>query len=81
MVVLTPPSGPHPQRMRRAFDGVRVSASGGYDTANWTSDGITYRAEVRSPATDEDRARLLARVDEVAEIPRAIRAAPPVERA
>jgi uncharacterized OsmC-like protein len=63
-----------------AVDGVRVTASGGFDTATWTSTGITYRVEVRSPASDLDLARLLDRVDEVAEIPRAIRAGAPVAR-
>ncbi|MEV0900440.1 OsmC family protein [Actinoplanes sp. NPDC049802] len=63
------------------IDGVRVRASGGYDTGTWTSRGISYQVEIRSPATDEALAALLARVDEVAEIPRAIRAGASVERA
>ncbi|WP_436535869.1 OsmC family protein [Actinoplanes sp. HUAS TT8] len=61
-------------------DGVRVTASGGFDTTTWASTGITYRVDLRSPASAEDQARLLARVDEVAEIPRAIRAGAPVQR-
>ena len=62
------------------IEGVRVTASGGFDTQAWTSTGITYRVEVRSPASDEELLRLLDRVDEVAEIPRAIRAGATVRR-
>ena len=61
-------------------EGVRVTASGGFDTQAWTSTGITYRVEVRSPASDAELDRLLERVDEVAEIPRAIRAGATVRR-
>lgn len=67
--------------MQIALDGVRVSASGQYDPGTWASTGITYSVETESPATDEKLATLLARVDEVAEIPRAIRAGATVERA
>lgn len=62
------------------IDGVRVTASGGFDTQTWTSTGITYHVELRSPAPDEELAALLGRVDEVAEIPRAIRAGATVTR-
>jgi uncharacterized OsmC-like protein len=62
------------------IDGVRVTASGGFDTANRASTGITYRVELHSPASAEEQARLLDRVDEVAEIPRAIRAGATVQR-
>lgn len=61
-------------------DGVRVSAAGGFDTQTWASSGIAYRVELRSPAAAEDLARLLDRVDDVAEIPRAIRAGATVQR-
>lgn len=61
-------------------DGVRVTAAGGFDMSTWASSGITYRVELASPASPTDQAALLARVDEVAEIPRAIRAGAPVER-
>ncbi|MBY8875055.1 OsmC family protein [Micromonospora sp. PLK6-60] len=61
-------------------DGVRVTASGAFDPATWASTGITYRVELRSPASDEELGRLLDRVDEVAEIPRAIRAGATVRR-
>lgn len=60
-------------------EGVRVVATGGFDTATWTSTGISYEVELAGPA-DGDRDRLLARVDEVAEIPRAVRAGAEVRR-
>ncbi|MGC9670082.1 OsmC family protein [Planosporangium sp. 12N6] len=62
------------------IDGARVTASGGFDTQTWTSTGITYHVELRSPASTEELARLLDRVDEVAEIPRVIRAGAAVRR-
>ncbi|MFB9237676.1 OsmC family protein [Plantactinospora siamensis] len=60
--------------------GVRVAASGGFDPDTWASTGITYRVDLDSPAAAEDLRRLLDRVDEVAEIPRAVRAGAPVRR-
>lgn len=60
-------------------DGVRVLASGSFDD-QWASTGITYTVEVSSSASDADVARLIAAVDDVAEIPRAIRAGAPVRR-
>lgn len=62
------------------IDGVRVSAEGGFDTQTWTSTGITYQVELDSPASADDLALLLDRVDDVAEIPRAIRAGTTVHR-
>jgi uncharacterized OsmC-like protein len=62
------------------IEGVRVTASGSFDTQTWTSTGIAYQVELRSPASPEELARLLNRVDEVAEIPRAIRAGATVVR-
>lgn len=59
--------------------GVRVVASGGFDDA-WASTGITYAVEVDTPASPDDVARLLAVVDDVAEIPRAVRAGARVAR-
>jgi hypothetical protein len=61
--------------------GVRVSARGEFDTETWVSTGITYSLEVDSTAPDDEVARLVARVDEVAEIPRVLRAGMTVERA
>lgn len=60
--------------------GVRVSAAGDFDTSTWTSTGISYRADVSSAATGDEIAHLLEVVDEVAEIPRAIRAGAVVHR-
>ena len=62
------------------IDGVRVTARGDFDTATWKSRGITYSVELDSPASDGERERLLDRVDEVAEIPRTIRAGATVHR-
>ena len=61
--------------------GVRVTAGGGFDTGSWSSTGIEYSVEVDSPAGPEGINRLLAQVDAVAEIPRAIRAGADVTRA
>ena len=63
------------------LDGVRVSAAGGFDTDTWASTGISYAVEVSSGAPAGEVARLLEVVDRVAEIPRAIRAGAPVQRA
>ncbi|WP_336922829.1 OsmC family protein [Aquipuribacter sp. SD81] len=60
--------------------GVRVEAGGGFDE-QWASTGVTFTVSVDSPADGADVTRLLARVDEVAEIPRALRAGAPVRRA
>lgn len=59
--------------------GVRVTAEGGFDDA-WTSTGITYAVELDTPASDDEVARLLSVVDDVAEIPRAVRAGTRVTR-
>lgn len=60
-------------------DGARVSAAGGF-TDSWASTGVNYMVEVRSAASAEDLAHLIQVVDEVAEIPRSIRAGAPVQR-
>ena len=60
--------------------GVRVTAAGGFDTATWQSTGIGYSVEVSSDAPADQLARLLAVVDQVAEIPQAIRAGAAVQR-
>lgn len=60
--------------------GVRVSARGEFDVQTWQSTGVTYAVEVDSPASDDEIASLLADVDRVAEIPRALRAGMTVER-
>jgi hypothetical protein len=61
--------------------GVRVAARGEFDTESWVSTGITYAVELDSTAPADDVAVLVARVDEVAEIPRVLRAGMSVERA
>jgi uncharacterized OsmC-like protein len=61
--------------------GVRVTASGGFDTSTWQSTGITYAVNIDSPAPASELDALLDVVDSVAEIPRSIRAGAPVERA
>ena len=60
--------------------GVRVTAAGGFNTDAWTSTGITYSVEISSDAPPDQLARLLATVDEIAEIPRAVRAGTTVQR-
>jgi uncharacterized OsmC-like protein len=61
--------------------GVRVTATGDFDTESWRSTGIVYRVEVDSPGGQESLGELLTVVDAVAEIPRAVRAGAPVARA
>ena len=52
--------------------GVLVDADGAFDDS-WHSTGISYSVRLDTPAPPGDRAALLAAVDEVAEIPRALR--------
>jgi uncharacterized OsmC-like protein len=61
-------------------NGVRVSAEGDFNTTTWQTNGITYVVEVDSDADIDQISDLLRRVDEVAEIPRAIRAGGPIQR-
>jgi uncharacterized OsmC-like protein len=60
--------------------GVRVCAAGGFDTGTWKSTGISYSVDVSADAPADELAHLLEVVDEVAEIPRALRAGAPVRR-
>jgi uncharacterized OsmC-like protein len=60
--------------------GARVTATGGFSTASWQSTGINYSVEVSSDAPADQIAHLLEVVDQVAEIPRAIRAGADVRR-
>lgn len=62
------------------IDGVRVRAAGGFDTSTWSSTGVGYEVDVESVASGEDIERLLRRVDDVAEIPKALRSGTPVAR-
>jgi uncharacterized OsmC-like protein len=66
--------------LRLEIHGVRVTATGAFDPGSWRSTGITYAVDVDSLAPDEQIETLLAAVDAVAEIPRAIRAGGPVQR-
>ena len=59
--------------------GVVVEADGGFDD-DWRSTGIVYAVGIESPASEEEQAHLLRVVDDVAEIPRAIRAGAAVTR-
>lgn len=61
------------------LDGVAVEADGGFDD-EWRSTGIQYSVTLDSAASVVDLERLGAVVDEVAEIPRAVRAGAPVSR-
>jgi hypothetical protein len=67
------------ERLGIEVDGVAVEADGGFDD-EWRSTGIAYSVTLDSRAPAGDLARLGAVVDEVAEIPRAVRAGGPVER-
>ena len=67
------------ERLGLDLEGARVTARGGFDDA-WASTGITYAVELDTSAPSDDVERLLAAVDDVAEIPRAIRAGASVAR-
>ena len=61
--------------------GVRVTASGDFDTDTWASTGISYDVAIDSAAPADALHDLLIAVDAVAEIPRAVRAGAGVVRA
>ncbi|MBV9871761.1 MAG: OsmC family protein [Frankiaceae bacterium] len=63
-----------------AIDGVKVEASGGFDSETSQSTGITYSVELDSPEQPDRLMGLLRLVDDIAEIPRAIRAGAEVSR-
>jgi hypothetical protein len=67
------------ERLGIEVDGVAVEADGGFD-GEWCSTGIEYSVALDSRASAEDLTGLRAVVDEVAEIPRAVRAGAPVQR-
>jgi OsmC-like protein len=60
--------------------GVRVTATGEFDTDTWRSRGIGYAVEVDTPSSPAQLDGLLQAVDSVAEIPRSIRAGANVQR-
>lgn len=62
------------------IDGARVRATGGFDLATWSSTGISYEIEIASKASEEDIERLVSVVDDVAEIPKALRSGTTVAR-
>ena len=66
------------ERLGTPVSGVRVRAAGELDQEAWVSLGITYAVDVDAPA--ELGGPLLERVDEVAEVPRVLRAGTTVER-
>ena len=61
--------------------GVRVTAAGGFDTTTWQSTGIDYSVESALMPPPDQLAHLLEVVDQVAEIPQAIRPGASVRRA
>jgi hypothetical protein len=60
--------------------GVRVSASGAFNTQTWQSTGISYAVELDTTASAAEAEALLQLVDSVAEIPKSIRAGASVDR-
>jgi hypothetical protein len=68
------------ERLGVIVHGVRVTASGGFNTQTWESTGIGYGIDVDSPASVGELDALLEAVDSVAEIPKSIRAGATVER-
>jgi hypothetical protein len=67
------------ERLGIEVDGVAVEADGIFD-AEWRSTGILYSVILDSRASAEELTGLRAVVDEVAEIPKAVRAGAPVQR-
>ena len=67
------------ERLGVKLEGVAVEADGSFD-AQWRSTGIEYCVTLDSNAPAEALDPLRTSVDEVAEIPRAIRAGVPVRR-
>jgi hypothetical protein len=62
------------------LDGVLVEVGGDFDAATWSATSIGYAVVVDSSEDDEVIARLVTAVDEIAEIPRALRGEVQVER-
>jgi len=55
------------------IDGAKVIASGSFDPTSWASTGIEYSVELASSASNGEIQHLLNVVDDVAEIPKALR--------
>lgn len=66
-------------RLGIEIDGKAVAADGGFD-GEWHSTGIGYSVTLDARASTEDLERLRGVVDEVAEVPKAIRAGASVSR-
>ena len=62
------------------IDGARVYAFGGFHGDTWESTGVMYEVDVLSKAPQVDIAHLLTVVDDVAEIPKALRSGTTVVR-
>ena len=62
------------------IDGVRVTASGGFDTVTWQSTGIEYVVDLESSAPQAELDAVLDAADSTAEIPKSIRAGASVQR-
>lgn len=67
------------ERLGVEVEGVSVEADGSFDE-EWRSTGIEYRVTLDSTASSAALDHVHAAVDEVAEIPRALRAGAPVVR-
>ena len=67
-------------RLEIPINGVRVSAWGDFDRETWQSTGVSYAVELDSTASMTRIEDLLRVVDEVAEIPKALRAEATVHR-
>ena len=68
------------KRLGIAVDGVKVRAVGRFDGTTWTSTGVGYEVGIASDAPEDEIATLLHMVDEVAEIPKALRSGTTVAR-
>ncbi len=68
------------ERLGITIDGARVRVAGGFDADTWSSTGIEYEVEVASDAKDEEIEGLLSVVEDVAEIPKAMRSGTTVTR-
>ncbi len=62
------------RRLGIELEGVRVEASADFPGVGLAATNIRYRASVRSPASTDDIARLLAETDAVAEVHNTLRA-------
>lgn len=66
--------------MGMELDGVRVRARGGFEADSWSSTGIAHDVQVVSDVSPAELDQLLGRVDQIAEIPRALRVGTTVTR-